>query len=421
MHVADVHVESAYIKPGKQKSALLRDESVQRFADIVNEAKKQKVDVMLICGDLFDRTVVRKSTIKFVLSQIAQNKNIRFFYCLGNHDHKLLFDGEIPKNLTIFPTNFEKYDLGEVVVGGNSVRKYSRAEFAKQVDFDENKINIFMLHAFLASANVDDCLCFDVKDLKNKNINYLALGHVHENLNGRIDNRGEWVYSGNSGGYGFDWNAFGYVLLQVQNGVLSWQRKLLPTKRRFLSYEVDISSCQNFVEIENDEMIKTCSCIKPRSYQLFSHDKFAILIIKSDRAQQAIVFDSANANISRLQADKIEFKDGELVCENANLQQRHLITSEGFIQNNNLQPSPRNAKTLCATFLQLLKEKQYSRANNLVCENLNSNQEKLAEYFGEFQNFFALDETKFVIIKKSGHNVVTFGLKDDKICDIQMD
>ena len=79
MHVADVHVESAYIKPGKQKSALLRDESVQRFADIVNEAKKQKVDVMLICGDLFDRTVVRKSTIKFVLSQIAQNKNIRFF------------------------------------------------------------------------------------------------------------------------------------------------------------------------------------------------------------------------------------------------------------------------------------------------------------------------------------------------------
>lgn len=251
MHVADVHVESAYIKPGKQKSALLRDESVQRFADIVAEAKKQKVDVVLICGDLFDRTVVRKSTIKFVLDQIAQNKDIRFFYCLGNHDHKLLFDGEIPKNLTIFPTNFEKYDLGEVVIGGNSVRKYSRAEFAKQVDFDENKINILMLHAFLSSANIDDCLCFDIKDLKNKNINYLALGHVHENLNGRIDDRGEWVYSGNSGGYGFDWNAFGYVLLQVQNGVLSWQRKLLPTKRRFLSYEVDISSCQNFIEIEN--------------------------------------------------------------------------------------------------------------------------------------------------------------------------
>ena len=190
---------------------------------------------------------------------------------------------------------------------------------------------------------------------------------------------------------------------------------------RVNSKTINFKISNNFVEIENDEMIKTCSCIKPRSYQLFSHDKFAILIIKSDRAQQAIVFDSANANISRLQADKIEFKDGELVCENANLQQRHLITSEGFIQNNNLQPSPRNAKTLCATFLQLLKEKQYSRANNLVCESLNSSQEKLAEYFGEFQNFFALDETKFVIIKKSGHNVVTFGLKDDKICDIQMD
>lgn len=253
MHIADIHVESVYLKAGKEKSKLLRDESVQHFAEIVGEANKQKVDAVLLCGDLFDKTIVRKSTVKFVLDQIAQNPGIKFFYCLGNHDHKLLFEGDLPQNLIVFPTNFKKYDLGEVVIGGSSVQKYSHASFTQQVDFDENRVNIFMLHAYLTSANVEGCLCFEIKQLRHKNIDYLALGHIHDRLNGAIDERGEWVYSGNAGAYGFEWwhSSLSYVLIEVKDGKLTWQRKDLNSARRFLSLEVDISSCASFIDIEN--------------------------------------------------------------------------------------------------------------------------------------------------------------------------
>ena len=39
---------------------------------------------------------------------------------------------------------------------------------------------------------------------KEKNIDYLALGHVHEYRSGQLDGRGVWAYSGCPEGRGFD-------------------------------------------------------------------------------------------------------------------------------------------------------------------------------------------------------------------------
>ncbi len=250
MHIADIHIEFMSNKLEKEKSKLLREEGVSHFAEIIKEARLQKVDVVLLCGDLFDRTIVRKSTIKFVLDQIAENRDIKFFYCLGNHDHKLLFEGEIPENLTIFPTHFEKFDLGEVVIGGNSVQKYSKANFVNQIDFDEHRLNILMLHVYLVNGHFDDCLTFEVKELKNKNIDYLALGHIHKASEGKIDDRGEWVYSGIGASLSFDDNKIGYVLINVKDGKVSWERKSLKCKRTFHRISVDISDCNDFLSIK---------------------------------------------------------------------------------------------------------------------------------------------------------------------------
>lgn len=250
LHVADLHLEGGYARVGSEKNKLLKEEGLSLFEQLIDVAKKEKMSAVLLCGDLFDKLNVRKSTKKFVASQISACPEIKFFYCLGNHDHKSLFEEDCPENLIIFPTEFTKYDLGEVVIGGNSVVKYVKSDFVRSVDFDKDRLNIFMLHACLSSANYDDCLTFEVKDLKNKNIDYLALGHIHTRMEGKIDERGEWVYAGNGCKYGFGNYPRGYVLIDIQDGKLSWERRNFKTARNFFDEYVDISACENAMNIK---------------------------------------------------------------------------------------------------------------------------------------------------------------------------
>lgn len=235
---------------GNEKNKILKEEGLSFFEQVVEIAKKENVSAVLVCGDLFDKLIVRKSIMKFVSDKISSCPEIKFFYCLGNHDHKLLFEENRPDNLIVFPAEFTKYDLGEVVIGGNSVVKYVKSDFARSVDFDKDRLNILMLHAYLANATYDDCLTFEVKDLKGRNVDYLALGHVHTRMEGKIDERGEWVYAGNGGKYGFGNYPCGYVMIEVKEGKLSWQRRDFELKRNFFEEYIDISSCENVSDIK---------------------------------------------------------------------------------------------------------------------------------------------------------------------------
>lgn len=250
IHVSDLHLEGGYNRVGPEKNKLLREESLQLFAGLVEYAKQNGVEVIMICGDLFDKLVVRKSTFKFVTDTIRSAPDVKFFYCLGNHDHESMFDEDIPKNLTIFPVEFAKYDLGEVVIGGSSVIKYTHRDFVKAIDFEKDKLNILMLHAYLSSSKFDDCLTFEIKDLKNRNIDYLALGHIHTRMNGRIDERGEWVYSGNGAEYGFGNYPRGFVLIEIIDGKLAWKRIDFRPKRNFLDKYVYLDGIETFKQLE---------------------------------------------------------------------------------------------------------------------------------------------------------------------------
>lgn len=261
IHVSDFHLEGGYNRVGNEKNKLLREESLQLFAGMIEYAQQNGVSVIMICGDLFDKLVVRKSTFKFVTECIRSAPQIRFFYCLGNHDHESMFDEDIPKNLTIFPVEFEKYDLGEVVIGGSSVIKYSRNDFVKSIQFDPDRLNIMMLHAYLSASKFDDCLTFEVKDIRNKNIDYLALGHIHKRMNGKIDDRGEWVYAGNGAEYGFGDYPRGFVLIEIVDGKLAWRRVNFAVKRNFLDVYVQLDDIQNYKALESkvEEALKSIS------------------------------------------------------------------------------------------------------------------------------------------------------------------
>ncbi|MGX8704776.1 MAG: metallophosphoesterase family protein, partial [bacterium] len=59
--------------------------------------------------------------------------------------------------------------------------------------------NIVMLHGDITNLN-----SIPLSMLKERNIDYLALGHIHKFQKGKLDDRGIWVYPGCLEGRGFD-------------------------------------------------------------------------------------------------------------------------------------------------------------------------------------------------------------------------
>ena len=68
----------------------------------------------------------------------------------------------------------------------------------------------------------DKAEIINLKQLKNKNIDYLALGHIHTYKQSKLDNRGTYCYSGCLEGRGFDeCGEKGFVLLNIEDVTIS--------------------------------------------------------------------------------------------------------------------------------------------------------------------------------------------------------
>ena len=256
VHCSDLHLEGSYNAVDKEKAKILKDEGLENFSYIVNFAKENGVEAVIICGDLFDKTNVRKSSIKYIFQQMQEAENITFYYIHGNHDAKVNLDfPDKPENFLIIGDQFMRFDLDEnISIGGVSLSKQNVENFYNDINFDKDRFNIFMLHAETSNGSHDptEFSNVEIKWLKGKNINYLALGHIHKKLEGQLDERGVFCNGGNAGNYGFgEETERGFVLLDIVDGKAKVTRQIIPTKRKFVTLSVDISKFANEKVLEN--------------------------------------------------------------------------------------------------------------------------------------------------------------------------
>ncbi|MDE6127563.1 MAG: DNA repair exonuclease, partial [Lachnospiraceae bacterium] len=100
------------------------------------------------------------------------------------------------------------------------------------------KKNIVMLHGQIAAAAEMDKI--NLSKLRNKHIDYLALGHVHSYSEGSLDERGRYAYCGCLEGRGFDEiGEKGFVLLDI--GDKTESRFIPNSYRKIEAVSVDIS------------------------------------------------------------------------------------------------------------------------------------------------------------------------------------
>ncbi len=201
IHLADVHLGSKIdSKFPKDVSDALKTEIHVAFMNVIEYAKQNGISVIMISGDLFDSDHPFKKDKDLFYSVVEKNPDIDFLYLRGNHD-----DGENSiefANLKTFSGEWQNYTYGDVVISGIEFTKENYSAMYSLLSLDANKKNIVMMHGQVSDSVGYESVC--LKKLANKNVDYLALGHVHIPSLKKLDDRGEYAYCGCLVGRGFD-------------------------------------------------------------------------------------------------------------------------------------------------------------------------------------------------------------------------
>ncbi len=219
IHCADIHLDSVMtknldsIKAKERKQELLRS-----FTDMISYAKDNKVRIIIIAGDLFDTKKVSKTTKDIVFNTIKTNDEIDFLYLKGNHDASNFLDeiDLIPENLKLFNSKWTKFEYDNLVITGIEDNP-SNSNIYHSLILEEDKFNIVVMHGQESNyeSNKKEEI-INLPALKNKNIDYLALGHIHTHKVEKLDNRGVYAYSGCLEARGYDEvGKKGFVLLEL--------------------------------------------------------------------------------------------------------------------------------------------------------------------------------------------------------------
>ena len=232
IHCADVHLGSKISSFPEGISEKRKIEVRNTFLRMVEFAKAGGVSVILLAGDVFDREKPYKKDTDFFYDVVESNPAIDFLYLRGNHDS----EGErrsLP-NLKTFKNEWTYYEYGDTVIGGIELSKENALSYTSTLRLESGKKNIILLHGQVGEE-------INLVKLRDKNIDYLALGHIHEFSEGRLDGRGMYAYSGCLEGRGFDETGEkGFVLLDTEKGLAPTFQPF--SRRRIARHCLDVSN-----------------------------------------------------------------------------------------------------------------------------------------------------------------------------------
>ncbi|MGM0846374.1 MAG: metallophosphoesterase family protein [Bacillota bacterium] len=196
IHTADLHLDSPF-----KGLRHLPEELFQRvqnstfisFERIVHHALRLKVDFVLISGDLYDeedRSIRAQARLKKQFQRL-EDAGIAVYVIHGNHDFLGNYWSHLtmPDNVKVFGAEVE--EVVHTTTEGQQVHLYGFSYDTRHVlerkvsDYpparNDGAIHIGLLHgseAGEASAH-EPYAPFTLKELKEKNYHYWALGHIH--------------------------------------------------------------------------------------------------------------------------------------------------------------------------------------------------------------------------------------------------
>jgi len=233
LHTADVHLGARHADLGTQAAAQ-RERQFDAFRATVDLAIAEKVDAVLIAGDLFDSNVQPRRSVERVATELKRlvGARIRTVIVPGTHD---VYDGasiyraydlpalagavgsDLVTVLTPDRPDIHFKSLDAVVFGRCFETK--RAPRSPLADFDAKGDSratwrIGLLHGALAipDRTDHDDVVFSKDEVAASGLDYLALGHWHSVLHGKAGST-SYAYAGAPEPVALDQDRAGKVLL----------------------------------------------------------------------------------------------------------------------------------------------------------------------------------------------------------------
>ncbi len=261
IHTADIHLDSPLTGLSAYADApteVLRMATRDAFVNLVNEAVEQKVDFMVIAGDLYDGTWKDHNTGIFFCREMGRLKRagIPVYLLFGNHDaeSEMTKKLQFPDNVFTFETrkpNTFHIDHLKVALHGRSFKEKETTEnlatgYPKPIP---GYFNIGVLHTALegSSAHANYAPC-SLDELHAKAYQYWALGHVHEFK--KWDGSATVVFPGNlQGRHIRETGPRGAVLVTADESGVRQVERLLVDVLRWQILSVDVSICNSLSDV----------------------------------------------------------------------------------------------------------------------------------------------------------------------------
>ena len=227
LHAADLHLDSPFAGLSPELAARRRGEQRLLLEDLADLARKEKVDLVLLSGDILDSEHVYRTTAQALVQTLGEIP-CPVFLAPGNHDpytpYSLYATLSWPENVHIFSDHVEKVslpDLNCVVYGygfASSALETSPLEGFRVEDPD--RINLMCLHGDLSPNSPYGPI--SESQIAASGLTYLALGHIHKASGLRRAGDTYWAYPGCPQGRGFDETGEkGVLLVRAEPGQVS--------------------------------------------------------------------------------------------------------------------------------------------------------------------------------------------------------
>jgi DNA repair exonuclease SbcCD nuclease subunit len=192
LHTADIHLDSPLKTLALRDAELsvhIRNATRQAFTGIVDTCLEQRLDALIIAGDLYDRDIQDMSTALFFGRQMRRldEAGVRVFLIRGNHDAESMLTRELslPDNVHVFGAEggTERLPDAGVAIHGISFAAAHVPEnlLNRYPPPVQGMVNIGLLHTSLTGAEGHDVYApCSLADLRGHGFDYWALGHVHK-------------------------------------------------------------------------------------------------------------------------------------------------------------------------------------------------------------------------------------------------
>ncbi|TPM25287.1 DNA repair exonuclease [Mesorhizobium sp. B2-3-5] len=193
IHTADIHLDSplrSLALRNSELAELVGDASRQAFAAIVDLCLAERVDALVIAGDLYDGDQTSMKTARFLASQTTRlhQAGIRVYMIRGNHDamSRITKQLVLPDTVTIFGGRCQSVIQSgpgvDVAFHGLSFAnpKAPDSLLPKFAAPQEGAANVGIMHTSLAGSPGHDVYApCSVADVDGHGFGYWALGHIH--------------------------------------------------------------------------------------------------------------------------------------------------------------------------------------------------------------------------------------------------